>query len=248
MTNNARTGWRAVIWPNKWYGKILLIVVAAMLLQWLTLVFATDGKSATLPVTPGVVITDPAKITVSTAQADVAATLDNAPSQAVLDKLIAVGNPTEVGTDLAVANTLDPVTLLPAAIPATVSGTTVAGCHGTIIRTVKVYIFVGVVLAWRQVIQTQWCWNSEKIYYRGNSEGHKFLRGSYCWQGESFSNTGWVYGPKPGQVITYKLSYPGVLYSSFPQCAINPFTRSLNPRLYYSRGGTWQNGDGKIHH
>lgn len=231
-----------------WWHWAIAIILALVIAQWLTMVFATTSGAATLPVTPGVVINDPAKITIDTPVADVAATLDAAPSQAVLDKLMAVGKPFETATESVLADALDPVTLLPAAIPATITGTTANGCHGTIQRTVKVWIFVSVVLAWRQVIQSQWCWNTQRIYYRGNSYGHKFNRGSYCWQNESFSNIGWVYGSQPGYVITYKLSYPGVLYSSIPQCAVNPFTRSLNPRLYYSRGGGWQNGDGIIHH
>lgn len=218
-----------------WWHWAILVVVCVMLLQWLTLVFASESKSATLPVTVGRVLTDPAQVTASSNPADINATLDASPTQPMIDKMYAVGNPTEVVINGSSLDALDPLTLAPTT--ALITGTSARGCHGSVTRTVKVYIFVSVVLAWRQAVQTQWCWDPYRVTYRGNSYGYSFHRGSYCWQGQSFSNIGIAYGSQPGYVLTYRLSNRGTLYSSLPQCGVNPFTRTLDARIYYSRGG-----------
>jgi len=174
----------------------------------------------------GHVITDPAKINSRTPVADLRATVRSKRTpRAVREKI------------LRVAKVRKTVVRHRAVRP---------GCAGPVIHTVRAYLYVSyITIAYRQVVQHEWCWDSRRITSHSPGKEYKYTAGGYCWGDESFSNEPWSGHP----AWEYKIASRGTLHTQVPflgsgGCGWPLDARPFNVTLFYRVGGKVNCGKG----
>lgn len=188
-----------------------------------------------------------AQITAASSPARIAATLKaKTTTPAMRAKILRVGKPTDVIEDYAFAPN-SPIARSVArgkdvAVPI-IGSRKGSGCAGIQVRTKKVYIFVAVVLAWKQVRIDGFCWNSRRITSVGKVTGLKDNATGYCWTNESLALN--PHSGVKGRWWEYVAHNAGTLrITSKIGCGLVPYldSRRLNAVKYMKRGGYVNNG------
>lgn len=209
-TTTTRTGFRSVLWPNKWYLKVLAILVWISIIGSLLLATAGESQAAITYNLPGTPLTNPALVPVAT-DAQIGATLSHPLSFAMADAL--VQNSTLV-------EETSPPSLF-----------TSPTCRARATRTSKLYVrFVHYVMAWRRTAAERWCWNSKRVItsHGGSGDDGKDSMLIWCWFNPTFSNVIWN-----ASGTQWRVHNQGTL----KVCTRTSLQRTVNPTLYYAGGG-----------
>jgi len=104
---------------------------------------------------------------------------------------------------------------------------------------------VAVTLAWRQVIQSGWCWNRDRITLLGPTRHRAWKASGYCWSNTYFARDPW--SGHPGRWWEYRVLDQASLHVTIPfiGCDRVPLAdsfRTLKPVEFIRRGGGYNFG------